>query len=253
MYSMKLRVRYSEVDSHGVLKLTSLVDYLQDCSTFHSEDVDMGVEKFAEMKRAWLLISWQIVIHELPRFGETVEVITNPYDFDRFMGYRNFMVRREDGSICVIANSNWVYMDMERQRPVRVDEAMALQYGMGERFEMEYAPRKLELPPKDARPDVCVWRAAEPFYVMSHHLDTNCHVNNGQYIRMANDYLPDDYPIGQIRVEYKKQAKLGDRMIPRIGRMRDARYLIELGDEAGDAYAIVEFTSRASEKERTAI
>ena len=44
MYSFNSRVRYSEVNKDGRLKLVSLLDYFQDCSTFHSEDAGMGTE-----------------------------------------------------------------------------------------------------------------------------------------------------------------------------------------------------------------
>ena len=36
MYEMKSRVRYSEVGADRKLTLISLIDYLQDCATFHS-------------------------------------------------------------------------------------------------------------------------------------------------------------------------------------------------------------------------
>lgn len=42
MYSFNSRVRYSEVNKDGRLKLVSLLDYFQDCSTFHSEDAGDG-------------------------------------------------------------------------------------------------------------------------------------------------------------------------------------------------------------------
>ena len=38
MYQMDARVRYSEVDETHRIKLESVLDYFQDCCTFHSED-----------------------------------------------------------------------------------------------------------------------------------------------------------------------------------------------------------------------
>ena len=37
------RVRYSEIDESGALSPLSLINYLQDCSTFHAEDVGAGI------------------------------------------------------------------------------------------------------------------------------------------------------------------------------------------------------------------
>ncbi|MGN0381038.1 MAG: acyl-[acyl-carrier-protein] thioesterase, partial [Suilimivivens sp.] len=38
MYTYKSRIRYSEIDEGGNLRLETLLDYFQDCSTFQSED-----------------------------------------------------------------------------------------------------------------------------------------------------------------------------------------------------------------------
>ena len=43
MYTFDSRVRYSETDPDGFLKIESLLDYLQDCSTFQSEDLGIGI------------------------------------------------------------------------------------------------------------------------------------------------------------------------------------------------------------------
>ena len=44
MYCFDSRVRYSETDERGRLSLTGILNYLQDCSTFQSEDLGMGIE-----------------------------------------------------------------------------------------------------------------------------------------------------------------------------------------------------------------
>ena len=38
MYTFDSRVRYSETDEEGNLSVVGIMNYLQDCSTFQSED-----------------------------------------------------------------------------------------------------------------------------------------------------------------------------------------------------------------------
>ena len=45
MYEIQERVRYSEVTEKGEMSLFSVVNLLQDCSTFHSHDVGMSIEE----------------------------------------------------------------------------------------------------------------------------------------------------------------------------------------------------------------
>ena len=62
IYQFDSRVRYSEVDENRRITLLSILNYFQDCSTFHSEDVGLGIDYLAEHKKVWLLSSWQIMI-----------------------------------------------------------------------------------------------------------------------------------------------------------------------------------------------
>ena len=111
MYSFDSRVRYSEVDEDRKLSLTGVINYMQDCSTFQSEDLNMGIDYLAEKHRACLLSSWQIVVDRYPKLGERFVVITWPYDFKCIYGYRNFTIQDPEGSYLVRANSNWFFFD----------------------------------------------------------------------------------------------------------------------------------------------
>lgn len=124
MYSFSNRVRYSEVNSEKELTLPSLLDYLQDCCTFESEDFGVGVDYLAKEQVAWILSSWEIKVYRYPQMGQHIKVSTWPYAFRGFYGYRNFCIEGEDGEIFAEANSVWVFMDTEKMRPARVSERM---------------------------------------------------------------------------------------------------------------------------------
>ena len=54
------------------------------------------------------------------------------------------------------------------------------------------------------------------------------------------DYLPEDFVIRQLRVEYKKQAFLNDALTPYVVESEDG-IVVALRDEDGAAYAVAEF------------
>ena len=66
MYQFKSRVRYSETGVDARLSLMGIMNYMQDCSTFQSEDCGVGLAYLEEKNRAWLLSSWQIQILRRP-------------------------------------------------------------------------------------------------------------------------------------------------------------------------------------------
>ncbi len=241
MYTFESRIRYSEVDAAGGLKLTSLIDYLQDCSTFQSEDVGYGLQWLSDHGFIWVVNAWQVEIARLPRLGERVTVGTNPYDIHGFIGLRNFFMDDAEGNRLVVANSVWSFLDLNTNAAARAPEEMKEAYGLGEKLPMEYLGRKLPFP-EDGETV-----RADSFEVRAEHLDTNLHVNNGQYIRLATEQafagtVPE---ITRIRAEYKKQAHLGDVFCPRINRRSaDGGMLVTVcfSDEADETWCTVEFT-----------
>ena len=57
MYQLESRIRYSETNEAGFLTMTGIINYFQDCSTFHSEDCGVGVAFLEKEHRAWMLSS----------------------------------------------------------------------------------------------------------------------------------------------------------------------------------------------------
>ena len=89
-YTIDGRIRFSEVDHTRRITLPGIVNYFQDCSTFQSEDLGLGIEHCSEKKRAWILSSWQVVVERYPKIGEKIQTSTWSTDFNGLFGERNF-------------------------------------------------------------------------------------------------------------------------------------------------------------------
>lgn len=232
MYTFDSRIRYSELDCEGKLSMAALLNYFQDASTFHSQDLGVGVDYMKEKNMVWVLCSWQIVVEKYPHLGDCVTIGTVPYDFKGFMGSRNFVMYARDGERLAVANTLWSLLDLNTGKPIAPNKEMLEKYVTGEKLPMDYAPRKIVIPEGGIK--------LEPIVVKKHHLDTNNHVNNGQYVDMAMEYLPADFTIGQMRAEYKKQAFLNDCLYPYAAQDGD-KCVVCLADEEGRTYVSVEF------------
>lgn len=234
MYEFNSRIRYSETDSGGKLSLESLLDYFQDCSTFHSEDLGVGIGYLEERHLAWVLAAWQIVVDRYPQVCENVTVGTAPYEFKGFLGCRNFLMKTAEGEQLACANTLWTLMNMETMHPVKPTEDMKKAYVTEEKLPMQYAPRKIMIPGKEGM-------VLPSIEVRHHHLDTNNHVNNGQYIRIAMEYLPEEFEIRQMRAEYKKQALLGEMITPVIYEAGEQICTVVLNNSENKPYCVIEF------------
>ncbi len=248
MYTFGSRIRYSEVDKNAILTIESLIDYFQDCSTFQTEDGPASMEYLKEKGIAWVLNAWQIEINRLPRLSEYVTIGTVPYMLRGPLGLRNFFMDTNDGERLAVANSIWTLFDFNKGVPCKVTPEIVDAYPLGEKLPMKYRDRKIAIPTDGER------YAAPDIEVMEHHLDTNNHVNNGQYIRMAIELLHEkDAKVISLRAEYKKQAFLSDILHPIVivNNLGDNKiYTVSLNDDEGGAVCVVEIETDCSHTER---
>lgn len=244
MYSFESRVRYSECDRQCKLSLLSLINYLQDCAIFHSEELGLGIDHMRQVHQSWLLAAWQIEIDQLPKLGERITVSAWCHSMGRRLASRNFTICDDVGTQLVRADSLWFLYDFALGRPTTIpDEQFA--------FVSDDAPLDM-LPTKRKLPVAGPFTEAPSVTVEEVHLDINRHVNNAQYLGMAVNALssafgldegiaPDD--IARICVQYRKQARLGDVVVPHIHET-DAIYTVDLTDPTGDSYAVVRIEPR---------
>lgn len=237
MYSFDSRIRYSEVDHNCNADLCTIINYFQDCSCFQSEDLGVGVDFLKPQGCAWLLNSWQIIVLRYPQFAEEITTATWAYDFDSVYGYRNFLLKAKNGEVLAMANSNWIYVNLKTAHPLRLTSEITDAYPLEPKLTgFEYANRKVTIPAE--------YVESEPLTIRMHQIDSNQHVNNGQYIKMAQQYLPKDFKLWQMRAEYKKQALLGDILIPRITLAGQVCTVVFVNTD-GKPYCTIEFMQKA--------
>lgn len=232
MYSFDSKIRYSECDDKRRLRTEALMNYFQDASTFQSETLGVGFLYLVPRNLVWVLVSWQIEVYRYPELGEEVETGTLPYDFKGFMGFRNFLMKTKDGELLAQANSVWTLLSFDTMKPAIPPKDMLDKYPVETRLDMEYAGRKISVPEGGS--------CQTPIIVQKQHLDSNNHVNNTQYVSMVLNCLPIDFEIKQLRVEYKKQAHLGDVLIPYLAEAEDL-VVVSLRGEDASVYVNVEF------------
>lgn len=231
-YSFDSKVRYSEGDSNSTLTIPALINYFQDCSVFHSQSIGLGMDYLNEHDMAWMISSWHICIDRLPQVHEEIKTSTWAYDMKAFYGYRNFDMKTDDEKVCAYAQSIWVLIDTKTGRPTKISQEMTETYQLEAKLDMPETSRKITIP-KDLH-------EAGKLVVPQFFIDTNNHMNNEKYILVAQQYLPSDFVIKELRVEYRKQAKLGDTINVMTCRQEDL-FTVVLADEETKPYAVIEF------------
>lgn len=231
MFEYPYHVRYSEVGHRGLMTAPALINAFQDCSTFQSEALGVGMAWLRNEQRAWVLTHWQIVVDRYPSLCEEIAVGTFANSFKGFTAKRNFYIKDNAGKYIARAQSSWAFIDLSTGRPTRPTPAHIDPYGSHDPLELPAEDRRVKLP------DVLEQR--EPIIVRRGLIDTNEHVNNCQYVQMALELLPRETAPTSIRVDYRRAAVLGDTIYPSFGQIGH-RAVVALNDSAGAPFAVVE-------------
>ncbi|SER42125.1 acyl-[acyl-carrier-protein] thioesterase [Lachnobacterium bovis] len=235
MFQMRETVNYTEIDTEKRLTMSALLDYFQNCSINHSEDVGVDLDFLKKENLGWIISSWQIKINKMPKFKDEIIIKTWPYEFKAFYGYRNFLVTNDLGEHLVEANSIWVLLNTDARKPV-VDSAKIMEkYKLEPKLEYGDKKRKLKVPTE--------YEEKDPVKVPSFFIDTNGHMNNVKYVLLADTYLPNDFSVGELKIEYRKEAMLDDVLYPRLTYNNDEVDVV-FATEEGKPYAILKYIKK---------
>lgn len=234
-YSFESRVRFSEIDLNEKMTLHAMVNYFQDCATFHSEEAGFGFRRNREAGQAWVIAAMQICVKSWPQFNERIRISTWATKFRGMIGLRSNAIESAEGDLLVSANAQWVYMDMVRQTPLRVPAEQTAAYGTEPEkafSEEEVGNRRIRVPEEGGVPH-------DPFVILEQHLDINGHVNNGQYVLMCMKYLSGLTDARHLRMEFTRQAFPGDTVCPLVYDLPDGK-MVTLTDQDGGLYFVLE-------------
>lgn len=235
MYEMKTRVRFSQCDMNQFLSKAALLDYFQDCCNLQSYFGNVDADHMMANNLVWILSAWNVVINRMPKAFDEVAVYTWPYEFKGFFGMRNFKLVDANGEVLAYADTTWTLFDIAAGRPVKASKELIEHYELEEPFPMEHVGRKLAEPAESELVDSMV--------VRKHHLDVNQHMNNAQYVREAYNYVPDDFDLKRILVEYRKQTILNEK-IDFYKTIDSNCVTIVMKDSEGAVHAIVKFDGK---------
>ena len=173
IYQESFRIRYSEGDREGRLKLRTLFDYAQEAAGNHATCLGCGLEALLTRRQAWVLsrIRWQI--HEYPSIGATVTLKTWPSGFEHLFARRDFELLAADGKILAQATSLWLFLDTAQMRILNaakeIGELMPDNAALGTNF-----PELGKIVPPGNGETIS-------FQVHETQIDLNGHLNNAEY------------------------------------------------------------------------
>jgi medium-chain acyl-[acyl-carrier-protein] hydrolase len=187
----KFVVRTYECGADGKIKITSLMQYLQEAAALHAEQLGFGFEKLSGLEGYWVLSNIRVEITRLPMWNDQVIVRTWPSGYSRSVATREFIGRDRNGGEIFRAGSEWMVLS---KRTNRLKNLFRLDLGLPKTGQ-KALPNELNR--LELQED---YRSVERVRVPYSSIDLNGHVNNTEYVRWGVDAMRRAFrPKGDIR------------------------------------------------------
>ncbi|MBQ9267083.1 MAG: hypothetical protein IJ217_02220 [Clostridia bacterium] len=203
-YSQKYYIGYSDVDRNNRLKLSKILDLLQNAATGHSHMIGYGAQRMIELGMGWLVLAWKVKILDYPKSDTYVEVRTWSRGTKGIRAYRDLEILDENGKTLILASSHWVLYNLIEKKLMKMLPEMQEGYGALEREALDTPIAKsLEEITEGVKQEIVIGKRD---------LDTNGHVNNARYADFILEVLPDDFVVNEFEIHYKKQTMYGEKL-----------------------------------------
>lgn len=219
-YIDKVRIYNHYTNYKGRLFVKTLCDLFNDAAEAQTEVYGVDVDTLNANGQTWMLHRLHIQMFKMPHKEEEVHIETWPSGIDRLFALRDYQMKRKSGEVLVNATSEWMTIDLNRRRPVRLAAnviEMSTENGL-EKLQMSSF-----LDEKEVEDNMTEYR---DFTATFDNIDFNGHVTQASYVRWITNSLPfdfqKDYLLTELEVVYAHEI-MPDSQIHSTYRMDECK------------------------------
>lgn len=201
-------IPYYDTSIDGTITPYNILKYFGETSNSHTDKILSDSEGEDYLNYGWMLYRWKVKIDKYPKAMDKIYVETWVSKLDRFYAYREFQILNEKNEVLARASTVWIFVDMEKKRPVRIPSFFTRQMkaiGKSNFKEFENFKRSIQV------------HNNIDFKVRRSDIDYNNHVNNTKYLLWILEAVPDniykEYMLYEFEIIYKKEIKYGDTIL----------------------------------------
>lgn len=238
---MKVRYEHQDyldfysADQYKMAKISGILQITQEAGNRQMTRDQIPYNELLASGKAFMLSRLDMEIHEPLKCDEMVTVSSWPCESQRATFLRNYSVER-DGKRIITISSQWVLVDIESRKVLKVEDLDMSSCYFGEYIEL--CKDKLRVPRDVAMEEVGTK------LVQYTDLDYNGHMNNTYYLDVLSNFIP-ELPAGThraktVRLHYSKEAVLGETISIQMAKIGPEKYLFKTLKENGETNIICE-------------
>ncbi len=240
IYTERLKPGIKDIEKEFCLGNKAILEYLENAACHHADSIGCGSNTPGN-HTAWLLLDWKVEVLHRPQYGQELSITTWSRSMVGCFGFRDFEIRDEAGTLCVVATSKWLLIDTDKRTIIKVDkETMAKYDSEPEHFSFACeADEKLD---KMKKPEAFSRTATHQ--VTRRDIDFMGHMHNIYYLDLAYEALPEEVYAKRLfehfRISYSKEIKPGQQVICNYAYVDDKHVVVLENEDGSLTHAIIE-------------
>lgn len=209
-YVKGFTIPYFDTDTSGLIRPETVLAYMAETSSWHSDSLGVGHMLLNCKGYGWMLNRWEAEFIGYPKAKEKVTIETWTSSFDRFYATREFTMRNAEGELLAKASTQWIFLDMNKKKPMRIPLEIRERYSFLEEINFKGFTHL----------ESFEFSSGNMITVRKSDIDNNQHVNNIKYIEWMQEEIPNDVfdnrRIKKLAVNYRKEVLPGDSVMSSV-------------------------------------
>jgi len=224
-------------DTNQIMKGSGILQMCQECGRKQMECHRPSFNEFLDDGKAWMISRLDMVAYDEIKLGDNLNLASWACDSSRATFLRMYQAKRDNKVVAEIS-SQWVVVDYETRKILKVTDVDLSNYYMGEYHDV--IGEKFRIP-KDTD-----FEEVGKKEIMYSDLDTNGHMNNTYYLDVISNYVPElcagTHRVYSARVHFAKEASLGEVLTVTRCKTGEGKYLFRTLKPNGEKNIDAEIT-----------
>ena len=182
IYEEKFTVTTYQMDINGRVTVPVLCGMMQEAASRYCYENEISLEQLNRKNLTWMIIKQYVEFENFPGWMDSINVSTWPRTLKGLRALRDYSVTDSGGNPVAKSVTNWVLLNTETRRPVKVDETIKHLTAVEKSVFNSEKKINVVLPDTEYEEKL--------FNVRYSDLDVNGHVNNIKYIEWCLDSVP---------------------------------------------------------------
>lgn len=203
------KIKFYEADFTNSARLYSIINYMQETSEQHSNDIGIGYKALINEGLFWVVSRLEVNMIKYPKNMDTIIMETWPSGVDKMFFKRNFRILDENQQVLGSILAYYLLLDKNSMFPQRPSRLTAQVESVENRFGEDKKLDKIKM--------IGELIDTSERKITYSDIDLNIHVNNAKYISWVEDVFTleeyKDRKIANLQLNFVKEAKFEEIVV----------------------------------------